>query len=530
MGREHTSHQVPIGRADLGLSLLLSLLALIPRWVGLAGQRFIDDECFHAELARWPLSEIWQHCTTSVTMPGWFVPYHAWLVSVAPLFSSADLGARAFSLLAGCLVVTTTYWLGLLAAGRRVAVLAGAAAALSGYQIYFSQTATPYAALILVGALTALTLLFCLRGGSRPAALFNALLLGFSFYMHHTAALLWGAQVGSLLLLFWAGRGKQPHLRLAVAASLGGLLLAIPALALWWTQWRVLSSVGLPYVPTLNLAAVTGVLHDLAAYRSRVPLSMALAALFGCAAAAVPVKAAVSMIRGKPTRDQLLVVVGCVALLPLAVSLVAALLLADFFWYAPRYFAMFQASWAVLLAAAVSQVSTNAALGKARHALAALLVLSYLVPQASSIRFLNDEARTRENFPVEQVSAYLLQQSRDGDAALVHHSWYTLFFERYHRHPHPKIMGAITPGITDGVFGGTLEKISPATVKRTLARLTPYQRVFLILTPTKNSEGRDPHGLLQRTMDKQLKLVGEKCIACDTGDPVQIKLYELKNN
>ena len=528
MGAPRTSDQADVSRVDVGLSLAITLLALIPRYAGLSAQRFIDDECFHADLARWSMAEIWQHSTTSVTMPGWFVPYRLWTAWVVPLFGDADLGARAFSLLAGCLVVTTTYWLGLLAAGRRVAVLAGLAVALSGYQIYFSQTATPYAVLCLLGPLTALSLVICLRHGSRLAAVANALILGSTFYVHHSAALLWGAQAVAILLLLLARVSPRRHLILAAAASVGALVLAAPALRLWLTQAQVLAQVGLPYVPALTAAAVGEVLYDLAAYRSRLPLGVGLVVLFACAALIPVARAAVGMFRSAGPKRPWLVVVGCVALLPLGVSLLAGLLIADYFWYAPRYFALFQAVWAVLLAVAVANLGGNLALGKVRHVLALALALAFLAPQVSSIIFLNDEARTRENFPIDEVGAYLKAQSQPGDTALVHHSWYTLHFQRYYRHPHPGISGAITPGIKGRVFGGTLEKASPASVEETLAPLKTGQHVFLILPPTKNSEGRDPHGLLEQTMDQRLELKGSECFACDTGDPVRVKRYKVR--
>ena len=514
-------------QVDLGLSLALALLAILPRLVGLSAQPLIDDACFHVEMARWPLGEIWQHCTTSVTMPGWFIPFKLWQVTAAPLFGSMDMGARAFGLLAGCLTVPAAYWLGLLAAGRRAALLAGLGVALSGYQIYFSQTATPYALLCLLGLLGTLTMVACLARGSRVAAALHALIMAGAFYCHHSAALLWGAHAVALLLLLLTRAAPRRRILLAGASAGAALLLAVPALALWWVQADVLARVGLPYVPEFTAAAVAGDLFNLFAYRSMVPLAWVMVALFACAALVMGIRAIHLTVKRGGEEHMPLAVIGCAALLPPAVSLAAALVVADYFWYAPRYFALVQAAWIVLWAVAVDRVARASLLGRASRLLAAILLLAFLVPQGGSIQFLSGEARASENFPIAEVSAYLRRTSRPGDAALIHHSWYTLFFNRYHRHPHPVVVGAITDGMRGAEFGGTMERTTQERVSQTLGRLTNFKRVFLVLTPTKNAQGRDPDRLLERTMDAHLDLLEEHGYAHDTGDPVRIKLYRM---
>jgi len=529
MGMSRTGGQgrgrIPAWSIDLGLSLALALFAVVPRLAGLSAQRLIDDACFHVEMARWPLGEIWDHCTTSLTMPGWFIPFKVWQATAAPLFSSPDMGARAFGLLAGCLTVTAVYWLGLLVAGRRVALLAGIGVALSGYQINFSQTATPYALLCLLGVLGTLTLVASLARGSRLAAVAHCLVMAGAFYCHHAAALLWGGHAAGLLLLLLTRAAPRRRIILAGAAAWAALLLALPAIALWWAQADVLARVGLPYVQEFTAEAVARDLFNLLAYRSMTPLAGVMVAAVASAALVVGLRAAVVIARGGGSGHHGLLLIACAAVLPPVVSLAAGLAVADYFWYAPRYFALIQAAWIVLWAVAVDRVAGAAILGSGRHVVAAVLLLAFLAPQAGSLMFLNGEARARETFPVDKVSAYLRNKSRPGDAALVHHSWYKLFFNRYFRQPHPVVMGAITDGIRGAEFGGTMVRTTQALVAQSLDRLASHPRIFLVLTTTKLAEDRDPDRLLERTMDAYMELQEERCFACDTGDPVRIKLY-----
>ncbi len=182
----------------------------------------------------------------------------------------------------------------------------------------------------------------------------------------------------------------------------------------------------------------------------------------------------------------------------------------------------------LLTASAASWIARRQRLGKARLVLAALLLLAALIPQAGSLAYVLGPEKAAENYPIDRLSAHLQASARTGDVALVHQSWYKLYFDRYHRAPRPTILGAVQSGIKKTVpFGGTLFPITAPQVAAELARLRAHRRVFLVLSPGANEEWRDPRGLLEAALDRRYTLVSTTRFGVPTGLTAVVKLYDL---
>ncbi len=504
---------------DLWLALGLLLLAAGLRLWGLTGTLLIDDECFYTAMSQRPLGFILRHCLESPTYPGWFLPAKAW----AAVFGGTDLAVRGHSLFWGLLAVLATAGLGREVGGRRAGVLAGGLLATSGYHIYFSQTASPYALLSFLGAAATLCLLRLLRGGGRRDAVLLALLLTCACYSHIAGLMFWLAQLCAVLLLALAGR--RAHLR-AYALSQGlTLVLSAGAAYIVLRQLPHVRRVGFPYVPEVDLAVVGDTLHQLLAYRAEQAFATPLWALAGLLLLARGAQAALRTLRRPaggpgpaPWPEAALLVIG---VLPLLGSVAGAVLVDKSLLYAPRIFSICVPAALALLASGLS------ALGRARPWALALALPLVLLPQVGSLAFLTGEGRRLENFPVQEVSRLLRARGRPGDVAVIHDAWFKQLFDRYYPHRWPRIVGAVYQQIEDRPFGGVRDPLTPAALQEVLDLARSHRRLWLVLTPEALRLWRDPRGLLQAALDARFRAGERTCLRCDGPDPVWVTLYPL---
>ena len=155
-----------------------------------------------------------------------------------------------------------------------------------------------------------------------------------------------------------------------------------------------------------------------------------------------------------------------------------------------------------------------------------LILAAVLLAQIGSYMFLNGEARRRDNFPIAEVNAWIHQRAGAGDMAVVHHSWYLPFFNRYYPHRHPRFIGAVTEGILPLPFGGVRRPTTPPDVAEVMRRVRDAGSVFLVLSTTANQEWRDPRGLMQAGLDLRLEFVDEACFSCTPdGFPTLVRRY-----
>ena len=509
--------------ATPALLMALLLVTLGLRVIGLGDLRFEEDECFYAEMSNQSLEFAVTHAYYSTTYFGWFLPYKAWIL----LTSDSDVARKSFSLLCGCLSVLGVFFMGRQLLGRRVGLVAALLLALNGYHLYFSRVASPYAFLTLLGTVIIWSYLLVLRDGSRRAAVVHALALGAAFYCHPAAGLLLAAEVVVACVLAFGGR--RDHLGLLWLSQGATVILASGAFQMMLHQWRAIQQIGYePFLQEVGMSVLGERIHNLIAYGSRqaavVPFEiLAVVALLGIGA--------FSVYRAARDADPLYwprAALACIWMLPVAACAVAGLLIAPMMLYEARFFALVSPAGVLLMASAVCWIGGLERLGKARRPLAVVLTLAILAPQAGSMAYVLGQQKSAENFPIDHLSAYLKKQAQPGDVALVHHSWYKLYFDRYYHAPQPKITGAVQSGIKKTVpFGGTLFAITPGQVKIELNRLGNYRRLFLILSPGANEEWRDPKGLLEAALDGRYALISRVEFGVDNGINAVVKQYDL---
>jgi mannosyltransferase len=136
---------------------LVLLLALGLRCYLLDGQSLWADEGNSAALALRSLSTITRDAAHDIHPPLYYYLLHFWV----GLFGNSEAALRSLSALAGTALVLATYLLGRKLFPRPTAMIAAFLAALSPFQIYYSQETRMY---ILVSLWAALAILFFVHG------------------------------------------------------------------------------------------------------------------------------------------------------------------------------------------------------------------------------------------------------------------------------------------------------------------------------------------------------------------------------
>jgi len=164
---------------------ILALAAFV-RFYDLTAAAIWGDEGSSLLLARYSLSEIWQHAAFDVHPPLYFMLLHGWV----ELFGDGILAVRSLSALAGIAAVGLGVWLVDRLATRRAAFIAGVLLALLPTAVRYSQEVRMYA---LLGALllaASLALVYWIRRPQRQRYLvYYLLLMSAALYTHYFAVL-----------------------------------------------------------------------------------------------------------------------------------------------------------------------------------------------------------------------------------------------------------------------------------------------------------------------------------------------------
>ena len=128
---------------------LLLVLALALRLYRLDGQSLWNDEGTSVALAARDLATITRNAAHDIHPPLYYYALHFWV----KLWGNSEVAVRSLSALYGALTVLIVYGLARRLYGWRVAIVAGALAAISPLQVYYSQEARMYAQVTLLGAL-----------------------------------------------------------------------------------------------------------------------------------------------------------------------------------------------------------------------------------------------------------------------------------------------------------------------------------------------------------------------------------------
>ncbi|RME78262.1 MAG: hypothetical protein D6784_02655 [Chloroflexi bacterium] len=142
----------PASRTRLSIPLILALAAWL-RFYRLAGQSLWSDEGNSAALAEHTFAEIARRTAFDIHPPLYY-----WLLKIwTAAFSSTEAGLRSLSAVLGVGLVWLVWRLGRRMFGPRVGLLAAALAAVSPFQVYYSQEARMYILLTLLAAVAVYT-------------------------------------------------------------------------------------------------------------------------------------------------------------------------------------------------------------------------------------------------------------------------------------------------------------------------------------------------------------------------------------
>lgn len=174
--------------------LVILLLAAALRFYRLDGQSLWADEGNSAALALRSLDRIARDAGHDIHPPLYYWLLHFWVRA----FGISDVGLRSLSALSGVLLVALTYLLGGHLLERSVGLAAAFTAAISPFQVYYSQEARMYILLTLLGAASVYALLRylesdTLKGTGKPIWLVGFILsTAAGLYTHYSFPIVWG--------------------------------------------------------------------------------------------------------------------------------------------------------------------------------------------------------------------------------------------------------------------------------------------------------------------------------------------------
>jgi mannosyltransferase len=137
-------------KRNLVLLYAILLLALALRSFRLDGQSLWSDEGVSVALAQRDLATIARDAAHDIHPPLYYYLLHFWV----RLFGTSEMAVRSLSVLCGLLLVLFTYLLGRALFDDRVALIASFLAAISPFQIYYSQETRMYILVALLGAIS----------------------------------------------------------------------------------------------------------------------------------------------------------------------------------------------------------------------------------------------------------------------------------------------------------------------------------------------------------------------------------------
>ena len=188
------------------------LLAAILRFYRLSSQSLWADEGNSVALARRGFVEIAQRTAFDI-----HPPFYYWLLKIwITVFGDSEIGLRSLSVVLGILLVFLIGVLGTRLFGPRVGLIAAFIAALSPFQIYYSQETRMYMLLTILGALAVLVTLVILKSYSngssiKTAGIIYTLTVTAGLYTHYAFPLILVIVNLTAFLWLWQTRRIQPR-------------------------------------------------------------------------------------------------------------------------------------------------------------------------------------------------------------------------------------------------------------------------------------------------------------------------------
>jgi mannosyltransferase len=220
---------------------LILLLALVLRLYELNGQSLWYDEGTSVVLAQQSAPTIISSAAADIHPPLYYLLLNGWV----HLFGTGEIAVRALSVLSGVVLVYVTYLLGRRLFGWHAGLAAALLAALSPFQVYYSQEARMYMLAALLSAVSTLLMLIALfPQGRQPRARWLAVVTWISYilvttaalYTHYFSATVILAQDIALSLLLLGSYVRRPADGLTLRA-MAPLAAAQVAVAICYTPW-----------------------------------------------------------------------------------------------------------------------------------------------------------------------------------------------------------------------------------------------------------------------------------------------------
>jgi mannosyltransferase len=258
MRNDGSGNPHPLARHWSTIVLMVFVLALGLRLHRIAAQSLWNDEGTSVALAMRDWATIARDAANDIHPPLYYYVLHSWIAA----FGNSELAVRALSAMLGTLLVCLTFVFGRTVAGHRVALLAALFAALSPFQVYYSQETRMYILTAFLAAASMYSLLYLLSGWCtensfrqdgrlvtrsasvrwNAAALVYAVSTVLLLYSHYFAA---AVLVVENLAFLWWWLVEAPTVRMGSRWPAWRLLL----------RWIVLQmAVGLCFLPWLWIA------------------------------------------------------------------------------------------------------------------------------------------------------------------------------------------------------------------------------------------------------------------------------------
>lgn len=225
------------GTKTLTAFALILLLAFGLRFYRLDGQSFWADEGASVVQAARSLPEIADNAARDIHPPLYYSLLHFWVKS----FGDGEVAVRSLSAILGVLLVGLVFLLGRRLAGESVGLAAAFVAALSPFQVYYSQEARMYILLAALGAATVCAATGYVEAERRGASVYTwsaayVLAAAGGLYTHYAFPAVLAAV--NLAYLAWAWRERIGWRRVERWLLLqgGALLLFVPWLPVAYRQ------------------------------------------------------------------------------------------------------------------------------------------------------------------------------------------------------------------------------------------------------------------------------------------------------
>ena len=209
------------------LLFLILFLALVLRFYGLDAQSLWNDEGTSVALAERDLSTIARDAAHDIHPPLYYWLLSGWL----RLVGTSEVAARSLSALLGVVLVLLTYALGRWLIARWAGLAASFLAAISPFQIYYSQEARMYMLLAVLAASAVLALVWLVERESLAALGVLILLEAAGLYTHYSfvfVILVLNLAYGLWLVLSWRSILVWPRVARWALSQVGVVLLYLP--------------------------------------------------------------------------------------------------------------------------------------------------------------------------------------------------------------------------------------------------------------------------------------------------------------